>query len=151
MLAKLAAFGGHSMHIAKGTLMCSLLLGGTIAAELPAHAEDINWRQFEGASIVWAYDIHPYADAVAAQLPEFEKLTGIKVTPELYPDDSYWNKLTIQLTTKSPARDVVGIGIEPAWDFGFCRKTWKWGCERPFRPVRQAARISNCSAIDRLG
>ncbi|MGY3131242.1 hypothetical protein ACVWZM_001924 [Bradyrhizobium sp. USDA 4501] len=50
-----------------------------------AKADDINWRQFEGASIVWAYDIHPYADAVAAQLPEFEKLTGIKVTAEKMP------------------------------------------------------------------
>src|SRR5690606_23494784 len=64
----------------------------------------------------WAYDIHPYADALAAELPEFEKLTGIKVTPELYPDDSYWNKMTIQLTTKSPAWDVFGTGIQPAWD-----------------------------------
>ncbi|TIU03115.1 MAG: extracellular solute-binding protein, partial [Mesorhizobium sp.] len=76
----------------------------------------INWRQFEGTTITWAYDIHPYADALAAGLPEFEKLTGIKVTPELYPDDSYWSKLTIQLTTKSPAWDVVGTGIQPAWD-----------------------------------
>ncbi|WP_245493170.1 MULTISPECIES: hypothetical protein [unclassified Mesorhizobium] len=79
-----------------------------------AAADTVNWRQFEGTSITWAYDIHPYADALAAQLPEFEKLTGIKVTPELYPDDSYWNKMTIQLTTKSPAWDVFGTGIQPA-------------------------------------
>lgn len=116
MLAKLAALSGYSRNLAKSTFMYSLLLAGMIAAHQPAHAEGINWRQFEGTSIVWAYDIHPYADAVAAQLPEFEKLTGIKVTPELYPDDSYWNKLTIQLTTKSPAWDVVGTGIQPAWD-----------------------------------
>ncbi|WP_292374854.1 extracellular solute-binding protein [Mesorhizobium sp.] len=40
-----------------------------------AAADTVNWRQFEGTSITWAYDIHPYADALAAQLPEFEKLT----------------------------------------------------------------------------
>lgn len=40
-----------------------------------AAADTVNWRQFEGTSITWAYDIHPYADALAAQFPEFEKLT----------------------------------------------------------------------------
>ncbi|WP_244442019.1 ABC transporter substrate-binding protein [Bradyrhizobium diazoefficiens] len=112
----LAAPRGHSYHFVKAALICSTLLSGAAASFGQAKAEDINWRQFEGASIVWAYDIHPYADAVAAQLPEFEKLTGIKVTPELYPDDAYWNKLTIQLSTKSPSWDVVGTGIQPAWD-----------------------------------
>ena len=110
----LAALRGHTASFAKKALICSTLLAGTAMAFSQAKADDINWRQFEGTSIVWAYDIHPYADAVAAQLPEFEKLTGIKVTPELYPDDAYWNKLTIQLSTKSPSWDVVGTGIQPA-------------------------------------
>lgn len=88
----------------------------TAALPLPAVSAQMDWRQFAGTTITWAYDIHPYADAVVAQLPEFEKLTGIKVQPELYPDDTYWNKLTVQLTTKSPAWDVVGTGIQPAWD-----------------------------------
>ncbi|MFK4719499.1 multiple sugar transport system substrate-binding protein [Bradyrhizobium niftali] len=111
-----AALRGHSAHFVKTALTCSTLLAGAAASFVQAKAEDINWRQFEGSSIVWAYDIHPYADAVAAQLPEFEKLTGIKVTPELYPDDAYWNKLTIQLSTKSASWDVIGTGIQPAWD-----------------------------------
>ena len=92
---------------------CALALSLPLAL---AHAEEFNWRQFEGAEITWAYDIHPYADAVVAHLPEFEELTGIKVTPELYPDDTYWGKLNIQLTTNSTDWDVVGIGIQPAWD-----------------------------------
>lgn len=87
-----------------------------MASTQQAFSAPINWRQFQGTTITWAYDIHPYADAVVAQLPEFEKLTGIKVQPELYPDDTYWNKLTVQLTTKSPTWDVVGTGIQPAWD-----------------------------------
>ncbi len=116
MPRKLAACRGHSANFAKKALISSTLLARMVTAFTQAEADDINWRQFEGASIVWAYDIHPYADAVAAQLPEFEKLTGIKVTPELYPEDAYWNKLTIQLSTKSPSWDVVGTGIQPAWD-----------------------------------
>lgn len=116
MRNSLAAFCNDARRVAKGVIFGSALLATTGMATNSAYAESINWRQFEGTAITWAYDIHPYADALAAELPEFEKLTGIKVTPELYPDDSYWNKLTIQLTTKSPAWDVVGTGIQPAWD-----------------------------------
>ncbi|WP_292696621.1 hypothetical protein [Mesorhizobium sp.] len=79
-----------------------------------AAADTVNWRQFEGTSITWAYDIHPYADALAAQFPEFEKLTRHQGHAGTLPDDSYWNKMTIQLTTKSPAWDVFGTGIQPA-------------------------------------
>ncbi|MBZ9605550.1 extracellular solute-binding protein [Phyllobacterium chamaecytisi] len=116
MRNSMAAFRNDARRRMKSILLGSLLLTTTAAVTTSAEAETINWRQFEGTSITWAYDIHPYADALAAELPQFEKLTGIKVTPELYPDDSYWNKLTIQLTTKSPAWDVVGTGIQPAWD-----------------------------------
>jgi multiple sugar transport system substrate-binding protein len=112
----LRVFRRSATRTVKGIVLGSALLATTGVATAAA-AENVNWRQFEGTTITWAYDIHPYADALAAKLPEFEKLTGIKVVPELYPDDSYWNKLTIQLTTKSPAWDVVGTGIQPAWDF----------------------------------
>jgi multiple sugar transport system substrate-binding protein len=100
---------------ALSVVLTASVLSAVIAPQQAISAE-IDWRQFAGTTITWAYDIHPYADAVVAQLPEFEKLTGIKVQPELYPDDTYWNKLTVQLTTKSPAWDVVGTGIQPAWD-----------------------------------
>lgn len=99
-------------------LIKSLAVASTASALLTsvAVAEEFNWRQFEGTEITWAYDIHPYADAVVAYLPEFEALTGIKVKPELYPDDTYWGKLNIQLSTGSPDWDVVGTGVQPAWD-----------------------------------
>jgi len=94
MPRKLTGCCGGFANIAKTALICATLFAGMAVASIRAKADDINWRQFEGASIVRAYDIHPYADAVAAQLSEFEKLTGIKVRPELYPDDAYWDRLT---------------------------------------------------------
>lgn len=81
-----------------------------------AFSEDFDWRKFEGTEITWAYDIHPYADAVVTYLDEFEELTGITVNVELYPDDTYWGKLNIQLSTGSSDWDIVGTGIQPAWD-----------------------------------
>ncbi|MGY4230037.1 hypothetical protein ACVMIH_007398 [Bradyrhizobium sp. USDA 4503] len=67
MTRKLAASRGYWLP----ETFCSTLFAGTAVVFTQAKADDINWRQFEGASIVWAYDIHPYADAVAAQSPEF--------------------------------------------------------------------------------
>lgn len=96
------------------TLTIALLTAALMSTT--ANAADFDWRKFEGTEITWAYDIHPYADAVVAYLPEFEELTGIKVNAELYPDDTYWGKLNIQLSTGSPDWDVVGTGIQPAWD-----------------------------------
>jgi multiple sugar transport system substrate-binding protein len=112
----MAVFITGARRYANTLLLTSALVAASASLATSATAETVNWRQFEGTTLTWAYDIHPYADALAAELPEFEKLTGIKVTPELYPDDSYWNKMTIQLTTKSPAWDVFGTGIQPAWD-----------------------------------
>jgi len=99
----------------KGNLT-TLILAATAMVAMPTGAATIDWKQFSGTNITWAYDIHPYADAVVAQIPEFEKLTGIKVKVELYPDDTYWNKLTVELTTKSSSWDVVGTGVQPSWD-----------------------------------
>ena len=94
-----------ALALAAGVLTTSNLL-----------AEDFDWRKYDGTEITWAYDIHPYADAVVAYLNEFEELTGIKVKPELYPDDTYWGKLNIQLSSGSTDWDVVGTGIQPSWD-----------------------------------
>lgn len=117
MLASFAALSGRdSSRTFRKSVLAGIVAVGTFAVVSTANSESINWRQFEGTTVTWAYDIHPYADAIVSRLPEFEKLTGIKVVPELYPDDSYWNKLTVQLSTKSAAWDVVGTGIQPAWD-----------------------------------
>ncbi|MGY3533128.1 MULTISPECIES: hypothetical protein [Bradyrhizobium] len=77
MTRKLTTFHGYYMGLARNVLICVAPLAGTVIGFTQVKADEINWRQVEGASIVWAYGIHPYADAVAAQLPEFEKLTGI--------------------------------------------------------------------------
>ncbi|WP_244522220.1 hypothetical protein [Bradyrhizobium embrapense] len=74
---KLAAFRGYHMGLALNVLSCVAPLAGTVTGFTQVKADEINRRQFEGASIVWAYNIHPYTDAVAAQLSEFEKPTGI--------------------------------------------------------------------------
>ncbi|MFV0294376.1 MAG: ABC transporter substrate-binding protein [Paracoccus sp. (in: a-proteobacteria)] len=94
----------------------SITVAALCTTALTAQAQDFDWRKYEGTEITWAYDIHPYADAVVAYLPEFEELTGIKVNAELYPDDTYWGKLNIQLATGSTDWDVVGTGVQTAWD-----------------------------------
>lgn len=72
------AHSPYSLQVRVATqTACFYLAFFAVSASLTnsAAADTVNWRQFEGTSITWAYDIHPYADALAAQLPEFEKLT----------------------------------------------------------------------------
>mgnify|MGYP001169196342 FL=1 len=77
---------------------------------------DFDWKKYAGEKIVFAYDIHPYVDALVEKLPEFEELTGIKVDAQIFPDDVYWNKLNLEITTDSGAWDVAGTGVQPTWD-----------------------------------
>ncbi|WP_244485029.1 hypothetical protein [Bradyrhizobium tropiciagri] len=77
MTRKLAAFRGYYMGLARNVLICVAPLAGTVIGVTQVKADEISWRQFEVAAIVWAYNTHPYAGAVAVQLPEFENLTGI--------------------------------------------------------------------------
>ena len=55
-------------------------------------------------------------DALVEKLPEFEALTGIKVDAQIFPDDVYWNKLNLEITTDSGAWDVAGTCVQPTWD-----------------------------------
>jgi multiple sugar transport system substrate-binding protein len=50
---------------------------------------------------------HAYTDAITPLIPEFEKLTGIKVDVETYSQDEYMNKRLVDLSSSSGTFDVV--------------------------------------------
>src|SRR5881227_1951167 len=86
---------------------------GAAAATLPAlamlprwgFAEDvaatyanaaIDWKQFAGQTITLAGAIHPWSNAIAPLLPDFTKLTGIKVATDFRLETAYLGALPIQ-------------------------------------------------------
>lgn len=76
-----------------------------LAAYQPAEA--VNWRQAEGTSLVLGFNKHAYADALQPLVPEFEALTGIKVTFEVYAQDEFMNKRLIDLSSGAGVFDIV--------------------------------------------
>lgn len=72
-----------------------------------ALAEDVDWRQAEGTSLFVALNKHVYADALQQLIPEFEQLTGIKVTSEVYSQDEYMNKRLVDLSSRAGVFDIV--------------------------------------------
>jgi multiple sugar transport system substrate-binding protein len=57
----------------------------------------VNWKQLQGTEIRFLMNKHPFTTFIEPKVPEFEKLTGIKVTIEAFPEDQYRNKRTIEL------------------------------------------------------
>lgn len=80
------------------------------------------WAQFDikahsGESIKLLLNKHPYSDAMLAHLGEFTEQTGINVTYDVLPEDEYFDKLTITLSSKSPEYSVFMTGAYQVWQY----------------------------------
>ena len=62
---------------------------------------DIDWRQFEGTELRVVMTTHWFQAAIEEMLPEFEELTGIKVSMENYAESEFWNKLLVEFNSNS--------------------------------------------------
>src|SRR3989304_1384431 len=73
----------------------------------------VNWKQLQGTEIRFLMNKHPFTTFIEPKVSEFEKLTGIKVTIEAFPEDQYRNKRTIELNAGGK---VDGYMIMPGQD-----------------------------------
>jgi multiple sugar transport system substrate-binding protein len=78
---------------------------------------DFNWNQFSGQELDVMLNQHPYGDAIVKRLPEFEKKTGIKVKYSVTPEESYFDKLTTALNSRSGNPDVYMTGSYQLWEY----------------------------------
>ncbi len=62
-------------------------------------------KPYAGTQLRVVFANHPWAEAIKAQLPEFEQKTGIKVKLENYFEDQLTQKLTVELTSGSTTID----------------------------------------------
>nr|WP_198557018.1 extracellular solute-binding protein [Enterovibrio nigricans] len=61
---------------------------------------------------------HPYVDAMIANLPAFEALTGMKVEYDIFPEDVYFDKVTAALSSRSSEYDAFMTGAYMTWTYG---------------------------------
>lgn len=67
---------------------------------------NIDWKQKQGTTIRVLLSKHYFTDGVQKILPDFEKLTGIKVQLEVFPESEYWNKMLIEFNGGSNPPDA---------------------------------------------
>ena len=63
----------------------------------PAPASAMDWMQSKGTEIRLLMNKHPFTTFIEPRVAEFEKMTGIKVNLEVFPEDQFRNKRMIEL------------------------------------------------------
>ena len=83
-----------------------------------------NWRKFAGAKIRFMNNTHDWSTGLVPKaLPEFEKLTGIKVQWEVLAENQFRQKLTLELSSNPDSVD--GFMSLPSWDgMAFYQSGW---------------------------
>jgi multiple sugar transport system substrate-binding protein len=79
-------------------LLCAWLMLSTVLVLMPcatraASPPPFAWRQFEGTTIRVLLGKSPWQQVMASHFPEFEQLTGIHLTTEVYPQTELWDVL----------------------------------------------------------
>ncbi|GLR88905.1 substrate-binding protein [Bradyrhizobium iriomotense] len=80
----------------------------------------IDWKQFAGQTLTLAGAIHPWSSAITPLLPDFTKLTGIKVVTDFQLETTYLSAIPVMLARGGNTPDVFmfttyGQGISGGW------------------------------------
>jgi multiple sugar transport system substrate-binding protein len=73
----------------------------------------IDWRSEQGRTLVLGAEQHPWITAMSPYLPQFEKLTGIKVSLQVSGEDQYVAKMPVTLAGGNASPDVYMV-----WSYG---------------------------------
>ena len=83
-----------------------------------ASTGEFNWRAHEGESLKLLLNQHPYQQALVGELPKFTELTGIDVTFDVFPEQNYFDKVTIDLQAGDASTyDVFMTGAYMIWQY----------------------------------
>ena len=75
-----------------------LIVGLSALALIGAgEAAQFNWQQFKGTQLRVMLNKHPWQIAIEPHLKEFEALTGMKLVVEVYPEDQFRAKTSVEL------------------------------------------------------
>lgn len=75
------------------------LLALTALVSGAAAAQTMKWDAYKGTTLRVLLNQHPWQAAMTPYFPEFEKLTGIKLQIETYPEAQFRQKVLVELST----------------------------------------------------
>jgi multiple sugar transport system substrate-binding protein len=98
-------------------LVLGLLVLGIGQAVTSAQGE-FDWRAHEGTTLRVLLNQHPYQQALVGELDKFTELTGIQVEYDVFPEQNYFDKVTIDLSAgDSSTYDVFMTGAYMIWQY----------------------------------
>jgi multiple sugar transport system substrate-binding protein len=80
-------------------------------------ADPFSWTKYKGQTVRLLLNKHGYTDSMLQELANFTKLTGIKVTYDIYPEEQYFDKVTVALSSGSSDYDVYMTGAYQVWQY----------------------------------
>ena len=78
------------LYVLMGALLCAGMASAAVAGS-------VDWMQSKGTEIRFLMNKHPFTTYIEPKVAEFEKMTGIKVNLEVFPEDQFRNKRMIEL------------------------------------------------------
>ncbi|MFI8187481.1 ABC transporter substrate-binding protein [Streptomyces sp. NPDC085946] len=101
---------------------CGAGFGGNAPERDGSAADDVtgsfDWRREKGTTVKALLNKHPYTDALLAGLKSFTEKTGIEVEYDVFPEDNYFDKLTVDLSSGRASYDVFMLGAYMVWQYG---------------------------------
>lgn len=76
-----------------------------LATMATAQDQEFDWRAYEGESIRFLMNQHPFTDFLQPLIPEFEEQTGIDVTIETYPEDQFRQRRLLEASSGESSLD----------------------------------------------
>lgn len=93
------------------------------AAPAEAAPAAFDWKAYEGSTVRFLANKHPWTDAIEEYIPQFEAETGIKVNLEILPEDQFRQKVLVELTTGAGTVDVF-MSMPPQEGLKFHSAGW---------------------------
>jgi multiple sugar transport system substrate-binding protein len=89
----------------------------TPAAATTASGASIDWQAYKGSQVRMILNKHPFTESLLPLIPQFEQLTGISTTNLILPEDEFFQKLLVDLSTGAGSYDVFMTGPYAHWAY----------------------------------
>ena len=97
------------------TLPVAATTPAAAAATAPGSSAAFDWQKYKGSTVRMLLNKHPFTESLLPLLPQFEQQTGIKTTHLILPDEEFWEKLLVDLSTGAGEYDVFTTGPDSHW------------------------------------
>ncbi len=103
-----------------------------------AKGQTFDWKRFRGKELFVMLAKHPWPEEMVKWIPEFQDLTGMKVSFEMLPDQQQRQKMVVQFTAGDPGIDAFysSLHVEK-------KRFWRGGYYEPLNKYLQDRSLTN--------